>query len=65
MQKGDESILLEKMLDCFREKQLLKARGKQRTDSTHIVASVRYLSRLESVAETLRATLNKIAKTHH
>ena len=63
VQKGEESILLEKMLDCFREKQLLKARGKQRTDSTHIVASVRYLSRLESVAETLRATLNEIAKT--
>ncbi len=64
VQKGEESILLEKMLDCFREKQLLKARGKQRTDSTHIAASVRYLSRLESVAETLRATFNEIAKTH-
>jgi transposase len=63
VQKGEESKLLEKMLDCFREKQLLKARGKQRTDSTHILASVRYLSRLESVAETLRATLNEIAKT--
>ncbi|MDQ3180627.1 MAG: transposase, partial [Acidobacteriota bacterium] len=62
VQKGEESNLLEKMPDCFREKQLLKARGKQRTDSTHIVANVRYLSRLESVAETLRATLNEIAR---
>lgn len=32
-------------------------------DSTPIVANIRYLSRLESVAETLRATLNEIAKT--
>lgn len=60
--KSAESKLLDKMLGRFQEKQLLKGRGKQRTDSTHIIASVRYLSRLESVAETLRATLNEIAK---
>lgn len=54
VQKDEESILLEKMLNCFREKQLLKARGKQRTDSTHIAASIRYSSRLESVAKAWR-----------
>lgn len=62
VQKDAESTLLDKMLDCFRGKQLLTAGGKQRTDSTHIIASVRSLSRLESVAETLRAALNEIAK---
>lgn len=63
VKKGSESKLLDKMLFRFQEKHLLKNRGKQRTDSTHIIASVRYLSRLESVAETLRAALNEIAKT--
>src|SRR5436305_9756536 len=38
------------------------AGGKQRTDSTHVLACVRSLSRLESVGETLRATLNAIAE---
>lgn len=57
-----ESVLLDHMLLTFREKGLLKVRGTQRTDSTHILANVRHLNRLETVAETLRATLNDIAK---
>jgi transposase len=40
---------------------LLKARGQQRTDSTHVLAAVRVLNRLELVAETLRAALNELA----
>ena len=40
---------------------LLKARGPQRTDSTHVLAAIRVLSRLELVAETLRAALNDLA----
>lgn len=36
IENSQESILLEKMLERFREKGWLKARGKQRTDSTHI-----------------------------
>ena len=40
---------------------LLKARGQQRMDSTHVLAAIRVLSRLELVAETLRATLNDLA----
>lgn len=50
------------MLERFREKSLLKASGRQRTDSTHILANVRHLNRLEIVTETLRAALNEIAK---
>jgi hypothetical protein len=34
---------------------LLKARGRQRTDATHVLASVRTLNRLELLAETLRS----------
>src|SRR4030095_16725043 len=40
---------------------LVRARGKQRTDSTHVLAAVRDLSFLEWVAETLRAALDDLA----
>ena len=41
---------------------LLTGRGKQRTDSTHIVAAVRELNRLEMVGETLHHALNVLAQ---
>ena len=53
--------LLDEILTRFREKGLVKARGKQRTDSTHVLAAVRELSRLENVGMTLRHTLNSLA----
>lgn len=57
-----EELLLDKMLERFKAKGFLKARGKQRADSTHVLAAVRQLNRLESVGETLRAALNSVAK---
>jgi transposase len=48
-------------LDVCKAEGLLKARGRQRTDSTHVLALVRQLSRLETVAETLRAALDAVA----
>jgi transposase len=48
----------------YRAKNLLKARGKQRTDSTHVLASIRVMNRLELVAETLRAALNEWQRQH-
>src|ERR671932_2102576 len=53
--------LLEWVLEACRELGLLKARGRQRTDATHVLAAVRTLNRLELVAETLRAALNATA----
>ena len=53
--------LLGRVLDAAREGGLLKARGRQRTDSTHVLAALRTLNRLELVGETLRAALNAIA----
>jgi transposase len=53
--------LLARMLDVAHEAGLLKTRGRQRTDSTHVLAAVRALNRLELLAETLRAALNAIA----
>jgi transposase len=58
---GMEQELLDTMLTIFQEHGLLKQRGKQRTDSSHVLAAVRRLNRLESVGETLRATLNSLA----
>jgi transposase len=54
--------LLTTMLDHFTARGLLKSRGHQRTDSTHIVAAVRSLNRLEIVGETLHAALNALAQ---
>lgn len=56
-----EAMLLETLLTHFREHGLLKARGQQRTDSTHVLAAVRALNRLELVGETLRHALNMLA----
>ena len=55
--------LLVRLLDAAREGGLLKARGRQRTDSTHVLAAIRTLNRVELVAETLRAALNAVAVT--
>ncbi len=56
-----EHLLLDRMLERFKERGLVKARGKQRTDSTHVLAAVHDLHLLELVAETLRATLDDLA----
>jgi transposase len=61
---GAEQLLLNKMLEQFKAKGLLKAGGKQRTDSTHILAAARQLNRLETVGETLRAALNALAEAN-
>jgi tryptophan 2,3-dioxygenase len=49
------------MLACLRDKGLLKVRGRMRTDSTHILAAIRNLSRLECIGETIRQALNVLA----
>jgi transposase len=56
-----EERLLDTLLERCRALGLLKARGRQRMDSTHVLAAIRVLSRLELVAETLRAALNDLA----
>ncbi len=53
--------LLEPMLRVCREQGWVKGGGKQRTDSTMVLANVRHLSSLESVGESLRAALNELA----
>jgi transposase len=59
--EGAEHRLFDRILSLLQERQWVKARGRQRTDSTHVVAAVRDLNRLERVIETLRAALNVLA----
>ncbi|TDB80736.1 IS1182 family transposase [Micromonospora sp. KC721] len=61
--EGDRADrLLAVMVDRLAEAGLVRARGRQRTDSTHVLAAVRRLSRVELVAETIRAALEALAK---
>ncbi len=59
---GAEALLLDALLDVCKQRGWVKAGGKQRTDSTHVLARVRSLSNLEMVGETLRAVLNDLAQ---
>src|SRR5512135_748518 len=56
-----EQCILQPLLDLAIRRGWLKARGKQRTDSTHVLGAIRALHRLETVGETMRATLNVLA----
>ncbi|MBF6341862.1 IS1182 family transposase [Nocardia abscessus] len=56
-----EQRVLDAVLEAVRRAGLLKAGGRQRTDSTHVLASVRDINRLQFVTETLRAALNALA----
>ncbi len=59
--KEKERQLLDRMLAQLKEQKLLKSRGRQRTDSTHVLAAIRQINRLELVGETLRHVLNELA----
>jgi transposase len=56
-----ELQLLDTLLERCRELGLIRERGRQRTDSTHVLAAIRVLNRLERVGETMRAALNDLA----
>ena len=56
-----QSLLFDRVIELLRERKLLKERGKQRTDSTHVLAAIRTMNRLELVGETLRAALNELS----
>ena len=58
---GDaERRLFDTLLDCLKTHGFVKARGRQRTDSTHVLAAVRTLNRLELVGETVLFALNRL-----
>ncbi len=53
--------LLDTFLVACKARGLIKVRGTQRTDSTHILAAVRTLHRLACVLETMHYALNELA----
>ena len=57
-----ETLLLHGLLSVAHEHGWLKARGRQRTDSTHILAAVRDPNRLELGGETVRSALSRLAE---
>ena len=59
---GAEQRLLTRLLQLCKHQGWVKAGGKQRTDSTHVLTAVRALNRLELVGETLRHALNSLAE---
>ena len=61
IQGNAELILFEKLLERFRAHKLLRERGKQRTDSTHVLAAVHALKRLSCAGQAFRNALNVLA----
>jgi hypothetical protein len=49
------------LLECLVGPGLVRARGRQRTDSTHVLGAIRDMNRLELAGETLRAALEALA----
>ncbi|MFD7204399.1 IS1182 family transposase [Streptomyces sp. NPDC059893] len=58
---GLEERVLDVLLERLADQGLVSAGGRQRTDSTHVLAAVRRLNRLEFIGETLRACLEALA----
>jgi transposase len=61
---GLEQVVLEALLTRLAEAGLVKAGGKQRSDSTHVNAAVAALNRLELVGQSVRAALEALAAAH-
>lgn len=59
--KGSEDLLLDRLVAVLRERGLIREGGRQRTDSTHVVMTVRVLNHLELVGEAMRSALNTLA----
>lgn len=59
---GAERRLFDSILTLAQKQGLLKAGGRQRSDSTHVLGAMRAMIRLEVVTETVRHALNVLAR---
>jgi transposase len=57
-----EALLFDRVLEQLKAHGLLTGKAQQRTDSTHVLAAVRDLNRLECVGETVRRVLDDLAR---
>lgn len=62
LEHEQETVLLDTLLKRCQEKGLLTGKSQQRTDSSHILAAIRILNRVELVGEALRRVLDDIAQ---
>ncbi len=60
-QHPEKQLLLDTFLNELLQRGWIKAGGKQRTDSTHVLAAIRALNRLEFAGETMRQALEELA----
>ena len=56
-----EHLLFERLLERFRNHALIRPRGRQRTDATHVLAAIHTMNRASLVGETFRHALNVLA----
>ena len=61
---GLEQAALDALLERLAADGLVKPGGKQRTDSTHVVAAVAALNRLELAGESVRAAVEALTAAH-
>jgi hypothetical protein len=61
-QNKAERVIFDRIVKMLVELGLVKRKGKQRLDSTHILGYVKEMSRLECAVETLRLGLEALAK---
>jgi hypothetical protein len=62
-EKKAERLIFDGILGLLIETGLVKRKGKQRLDSTHVLGYVKDMSRLECALETLRLALEALEKT--
>ena len=58
---GLDQVVLDTLLERLAADGLVRAGGKMRTDSTHVISAVRDLNRLELAGESVRACLEQLA----
>ncbi|WP_219529094.1 transposase, partial [Nonomuraea guangzhouensis] len=61
VEHGQEEHVFELLVERLSGLGFLRAGGRQRTDSTHVLAAVRALNRAEFVGEVMRSALNALA----
>jgi hypothetical protein len=59
-EKGEERVVFDGIVELLVELGLVKRKGKQRLDSTHILGYVKEMSRLECAVETVRLALEAL-----
>jgi len=59
--RGEERLVFDQVLSKLKDAGLVKKGGKARTDSTHILAVVEHLGRMELVTESIRVALQAVS----